>query len=78
MRENKKNQRNRRRGSSRLDKGKGLPPELSRVNLNAAGIDVGAQSHFVTVSEGKDEHPVREFDSRATGGTSTCSSLSKL
>ena len=35
-------------------KGRGaqrLPAELSRVNLNAAGIDVGASSHFVAVPE---------------------------
>lgn len=24
-----------------------LPAELSQVNLNAAGVDVGASSHFV-------------------------------
>ena len=35
-------------------KGRGaqrLPAELSRVNLNSAGIDVGASSHFVAVPE---------------------------
>ena len=35
----------------------GLPAELSQVNLNASGIDVGASSHFVAVSQ----QPVREF-----------------
>ena len=39
----------------------GLPEALSRVNLNAAGIDVGASSHFVAVPEGRSEQPVREF-----------------
>ena len=34
-----------------------LPAELSQVNLNASGIDVGASSHFVAVSQ----QPVREF-----------------
>ena len=34
---------------------------MSRVNLNAAGIDVGASSHFAAVSEGHSEQPVREF-----------------
>ena len=29
-----------------------LPEELSRVNLNTAGIDVGANSHFMTVRAG--------------------------
>ena len=46
-------------------KGRGqkcLPAELSRVNLNAAGIDVGASSHFVAVPEGRWEQPGREFE----------------
>ena len=38
-----------------------LPAELSQVNLNAAGIDVGASSHFAAVSAGRAEPPVREF-----------------
>ena len=37
-----------------------LPAELSQVNLNAAGIDVGA-SNFVAVSADRAEPPVREF-----------------
>ena len=44
------------------ERAKGLTVELSRVNLNAAGIDVGASSHFVAVSEGRSEQPVREFE----------------
>ncbi len=40
----------------------GLPAELSRVNLNVAGIDVGASSHFVVVPEDRWEQPVREFE----------------
>ena len=40
-----------------------LPAELSRVNLNSAGVDVGASSHFVAVPEGRCEPPVREFAS---------------
>ena len=39
-----------------------LPQGLSRVNLNAAGIDVGASSHFVAVSEGCADDPVREYE----------------
>ena len=35
---------------------------LSQVNLNAAGIDVGASSHFVAVPEDRWEQPVREFE----------------
>jgi transposase len=34
---------------------------LKRVNLLAAGIDIGAQSHFVAVPEDLDATPVREF-----------------
>ena len=40
----------------------GLPAELSQVNLNAAGIDVGATSHFAAVSASRAEPPVREFE----------------
>ena len=39
-----------------------LPDELSQVNLNAAGTDVRASSHFVAVSESSAEEPVREFE----------------
>jgi transposase len=35
--------------------------ELTRINEHAAGIDVGADSHFVAVPAGSCEHPVREF-----------------
>ena len=35
---------------------------MSQVNLNAAGIDVGASSHFVAVPEDRWEQPVREFE----------------
>ena len=40
-----------------------LPPELRTVNLNAAGVDVGADRHFVAVPEGRDPegHTVRSF-----------------
>ena len=38
-----------------------LPASLQQVNLNAAAIDVGAESHFVAVPEDRDEQPVREF-----------------
>lgn len=39
----------------------GLPKELQHVNLNAAGIDIGSERHFVAVPEGRDEVSVREF-----------------
>jgi len=35
-------------------RGATLPPELRRINLNAAGIDIGAASHYVAVPEGRD------------------------
>jgi transposase len=38
-----------------------LPPQLQQVNLNAAGIDIGATSHFVAVPPGRDTVSVREF-----------------
>ena len=39
-----------------------LPAELSQLNLNAAGIDVGATSHYVAVPADRSEQPVREFE----------------
>ena len=38
-----------------------LRSHLQKVDLFAAGIDVGSKSHFVAVPEGLDEKPVREF-----------------
>ena len=38
-----------------------LPAELSQANLNTAGIDVGASSHFMAVSANRAEPPVQEF-----------------
>ena len=38
-----------------------LPEELSRVNLNTAGIDVGASSHFVAGPADRAYPQVREF-----------------
>lgn len=43
-----------------------LPQELRHVNLNAAGIDVGSDRHFVAVPEGRDEVSVREFGTFTT------------
>ena len=37
------------------------PEGLSQLNLNAAGIDVGATSHFVAVPADRAEQPVQEF-----------------
>ena len=38
------------------------PTELPQLNLNAAGIDVGATSHFVAVPADRAEQPVQEFE----------------
>ncbi len=38
-----------------------LPALFERINLNAAGIDVGAESHYVAVPEDREAEPVREF-----------------
>jgi transposase len=38
-----------------------LPPQLKQVHLNAAGIDVGSEFHFVAVPPDRDEQPVRKF-----------------
>jgi len=38
-------------------------PGLSVVHANAAGIDIGNESHFVAVPAGRDAEPVREFGS---------------
>lgn len=34
---------------------------LDQINAEAAGIDIGASSHFVSVREDRDDQPVREF-----------------
>jgi hypothetical protein len=38
-----------------------LPPQLAAVNLHAAGIDVGAETHGVAVPPSDDAQPVRRF-----------------
>ena len=38
-------------------------PVLKIVHPDAAGIDIGNKSHFVSVPAGRDEHPVQEFGS---------------
>src|ERR1700758_700702 len=34
---------------------------LKKVHLNAAGIDIGADTHWVAVPEDRDPRPVRSF-----------------
>lgn len=43
-----------------------LPKSLRRVNLNAAGLDIGATQHYVAVPEGRDEVTVRCFGTFTT------------
>jgi transposase len=38
-------------------------PGLEIVNPDAAGIDVGNESHYVAIPPGRDAQPVREFGS---------------
>jgi transposase len=38
-----------------------FPPQLAAANLHAAGIDVGAEAHFVAVPPSDDPQPVRGF-----------------
>lgn len=47
--------------SSRASRRKRKSSAMERINLDAAGIDIGASSHFVAVPEDRDEKPVREF-----------------
>ena len=35
--------------------------DLQLLNQHAAGIDIGAQRHYVAVPPDTDAHPVREF-----------------
>lgn len=42
-------------------KERGKVDGLSCINRNAAGIDIGAESHFVAVPPDRNERPVQEF-----------------
>ena len=42
-------------------KGREKPPALSPMNRNAAGVDVGAEGHFVAIPADRDERVVREL-----------------
>lgn len=52
---------------SKKEKREPTPKHLEHINRWAAGIDIGATSHFVAVPEGCDEKTVREFKSFTTG-----------
>jgi len=49
------------RNRRRKFKAKSLPQHLQHINVNAAGIDIGAEQHMVAVPEGSDEMAVRAF-----------------
>jgi len=42
-------------------RGKYVPSGLEALNVNAAGIDVGSQEHYVSVPEERDEEPIQHF-----------------
>jgi transposase len=42
---------------------------LQQVHLNAAGIDIGSEQHWVAVPQGRDEQHVRSFSSFTSGLT---------
>jgi hypothetical protein len=48
--------------TTRQSKGKGRQNILERINLHAAGIDIGAHFHFVAIGEDCTEDNVRKFD----------------
>jgi len=52
------NRKQRRELGQRMEKS---DPGLEIVHPNAAGIDVGNESHFVAVPGNRDAQPVREF-----------------
>jgi transposase len=49
------------KGISKTSKTVPIPKHLEQINLWAAGMDIGATSHFVAVPEGCSETSVREF-----------------
>jgi transposase len=44
----------------KFSKGK-VSNQLPKLNVDAAGIDVGSEEHWVAVPEDRTEHPVRSF-----------------
>jgi transposase len=58
-----KNTRNPKRLSKEISTAISMPKHLEHINLMAAGIDIGATSHFVAIPEGSSEKTVREFRS---------------
>ncbi len=62
-----KSTRNSQQLSTKTSKTTPVPKHLEHINVWAAGIDIGATSHFVAVPEGCDEKTVREFKTFTTG-----------
>lgn len=60
---NKTHKRSKRRRAALAEAG------LSQVHLNAAGIDIGSEQHWVAVPQGRDELSVRSFSSLTSGLT---------
>jgi hypothetical protein len=53
-------------------------PGLEVVHRNAAGMDVGNESHYVAVPPGCDPEPVREFGMAAHLARLTCRMLTRV
>ncbi|MBI2853446.1 MAG: IS110 family transposase [Chloroflexi bacterium] len=49
------------RKARRASQSPNLPASLKHIHLNAAGIDVGSESHYVAVPVDRDDKPVRTF-----------------
>ena len=49
------------KSSASSRKQKHINKHLEKINLYAAGIDIGSTSHYVSVPPELDDHPVREF-----------------
>lgn len=54
-------QRHSKKARRRKFKVQSLPKHLQHINVNAAGIDIGAEQHMVAVPEDRDEVSVRQF-----------------
>lgn len=46
-----------------MSKSKSISEDLPKINLNAAGIDIGSTEHYVAVPPGRDKESVRAFGS---------------
>ena len=58
---------NRKQRKELIRKIEGEDPGLEIIHQNVAGIDVGHESHRVSVPADRDGHPVREFGSWTKG-----------